>query len=209
MIYGNIKNIIFDWGGVITNIDYGATINAFEKYGIENFEEYYSKTHQSELFILHETGQISPDEFRASLIKETRVPISDEELDSAWMAMLKETPFENIELLESLKNKYRLFLLSNTNAIHVKRYSEVLKEKLGLDNGLSDLFEEVYYSHEVGMKKPDVKIFKYLMEENKLKPSETLFIDNSIQNIDAAKSLGLKTIQLIDGCLLSSLFPPK
>lgn len=199
-----IRNIIFDWGGVITNIDFEATINAFKKFGIDNFEEYYCQTYQSELFILHETGQISPEEFRTELKKEIPVPITDEELDTAWMAMLMETPPENIGLLKIAKKKYRTFLLSNTNAIHVAQYGKILKEKFGLENGMSDVFEKVYYSHEIGMKKPDTAIFKFLLEENRLTPDETLFVDDSIQNIDAANSLGLKTILLANGQTLGN-----
>ena len=122
------------------------------------------------------------------------------------MAMLIDTPSENIELLKHLKNNYRIFLLSNTNAIHVQRYGKNLKDKFGLEGGLSNLFEEVYYSHEVGLKKPDHKIFCYILEENKLKPEETLFIDDSMQNIITANSLGLETIHLTEGISLIKLF---
>ena len=83
-----ITNIIFDWGGVITPIDYAAATNAFKQYGINDFENYFSQTIEAELFILHETGMISPDEFRRKLKSKISVPISDEELDTAWMSML-------------------------------------------------------------------------------------------------------------------------
>ncbi len=150
-------------------------------------------------------GKISPEEFRAQLKRYIKVPITDEELDTAWMAMLMETPDENIELLKNLKSEYRTFLLSNTNAIHVERYGKILKEKFGLDNGLSTLFENVYYSHKVGMKKPDINIYKLLIDENGLKPEETLFIDDSIQNLESAKKLGINVFHFKAGFDLFSV----
>ena len=117
-----------------------------------------------------------------------------------------DTPSENFELLKHLKNNYRTFMLSNTNAIHVQRYGKSWKDKFGLEDGLSNLFEQVYYSHKVGLKKPDHKIFCYILKENKLKPEETLFIDDSVQNIITANNLGLKTINLTERISLLKLF---
>ncbi|HKJ41304.1 MAG TPA: HAD family phosphatase [Sunxiuqinia sp.] len=202
----HIKNIIFDWGGVITSIDFSATINAFKQYGINDFENYYSQTVQSELFVLHETGMISPEEFRSKLKCKIPAPITDEELDTAWMAMLGDTPRENINLLKRLKKRYRIFLLSNTNSIHVERYNQLLEHKFSFKDGLSGLFEEVYYSHEVGFKKPDTRIFSLLLEENQLIANETLFIDDTLQNIVSAAKLGMRTIHLKDGISLDSIF---
>ena len=140
----NIKNIIFDWGGVITNIDFDATINAFKEYGINDFEKYYCKVYQSKLFQELEIGKITPAQFREELREIIPFDITDNEIDTAWFAMLLDTPKENIEFLKSLKKNYRIFLLSNTNAIHVKMYDAIFETKHNLKGGFRHLFEKVY-----------------------------------------------------------------
>ena len=200
-----IKNIIFDWGGVITNLSFDATINAFKKYGVPDFEKYYCKDYQSDLFQRHEAGAITPTEFRDELRKIIPDKITDEDMDAAWFAILLDTPKDNLNLLSLIKNQYRIFLLSNTNSIHVDRYDKIFESQFNLTGGLRSLFEKAYYSHEIGMRKPDEEIFHFVLEDSKLKPQETLFIDDSIQNINAAKRLGIKTFHLQNKSLLADL----
>lgn len=200
-----IKNIIFDWGGVLSNISFDATISAFKKYGVPDFEKYYCKDYQSDLFQRLEIGDITPAEFRDELRKIIPGKITDENLDSAWFAMLIDTPAENLSLLSLLNDQYRIFLLSNTNSIHVDRYDKIFESQFNLIGGLRSLFEKVYYSHEVGMRKPGEEIFHFVLGDSKLKPQETLFIDDSIQNIYAAERLGIKTFHLQNKSLLADL----
>jgi FMN phosphatase YigB (HAD superfamily) len=189
-----IKNIIFDLGGVILNIDPQKTINAMEELGFPDFEKSYTLAKQNKLFDKLEKGIISPDIFRNEIRKNLKNPVSDNTINEAWGSLLLDFPKERIDLLNKLKAKYRLFLLSNTNLIHYNIYNHILFKDFGIQ--LSKLFEKAYYSHEIGMRKPDIECFKYVLDDSKLMPNETLFIDDSISNIESAKKIGIKTIYL-------------
>ncbi|HOP05576.1 MAG TPA: HAD family phosphatase [Tenuifilaceae bacterium] len=190
-----IKNIIFDLGGVILNIDYHLTINAFKKLGIDSFESYFSQAQQNGLFDKLDKGQISPQEFRNSLRELVNLSLSDSAINQAWNAMLLDFPKHRIELLKKVKGHYKTFLLSNTNAIHIEEYNKILDRTFGYKN-LSFLFNKEYYSHEIGMRKPDEEVFLHIIKENLLHPEETLFIDDSIQHVEAAQKLGINTYHL-------------
>jgi len=186
----SIKNIIFDLGGVILNVDPQKTINAFKKMGAGNFDEIYSRIKQTSLFDHFEKDSITVDEFRTEVKKHIQNSVNNRDVDFAWNAMLQDLPRERLELLETLRNKYRLFLLSNTNEIHIKAYSKILKNNYGLED-LSHLFEKEYYSYKIGLRKPDIETFQYVLEENSLMPKETLFIDDSSQHVEGAKRAGI------------------
>lgn len=190
----NIKNIIFDWGGVITNIDYHITIDNFAKIGMPGFKEYYSQSTANNLFRQFEKGMIPAEEIRKNLRKDYHVDASDEEIDNAWCSMLLDTPEERLEVLKKLKKNYRLFLLSNTNIIHVEYYNSLIYEKYTLR--FPELFDHVFYSHEIGMRKPDREIFEYVLKYNKLQKANTLFVDDLEINIRAAKQIGMKTFHV-------------
>lgn len=191
----NYKNIIFDFGGVIININYQLTTKAFQKLGLENFDELFSKAKQSNLFDLYEKGSISSAEFRKRLNSFLNLKLSDTEIDAAWNAMLLDLPQDRLDLLKKLKQTHRTFLLSNTNEIHIHTIWKTLKTEKGID-GMGDFFENVYLSYEMGMRKPDAEIFEKVLKENNLDPSETLFIDDSPQHIEGAKKLGIQTYWL-------------
>lgn len=189
------KNIIFDLGGVLLNIDYSLVTKAFSALGLSNFDELYSKAHQTKLFDLYEKGQISSEAFRNHVKTCFSTLIDDSTIDKAWNAMLLDLPPERLHLLQQLKTGHRIFLLSNTNDIHIQYINNYLKETFGI-NDLSGYFEKVYLSYEVGMRKPDAEIFELVLSENNLDPNETLFIDDSIQHIEGAKKLGIHTYWL-------------
>ncbi|MBN4051505.1 HAD family phosphatase [bacterium AH-315-M05] len=193
-----IKNIIFDLGRVILNVDEHLTSEAFKKLGINDFNEIYSQIRQTSLFDKLEKGSITTDEFRTELKKHLPNSVNDRAIDDAWNAMLLDLPRERIHLLEQLRSKYQLFLLSNTNEIHIKAYSNILKNSYGFEN-LSHLFEKEYYSCKIGLRKPDDKIFRLVLSENGLIPGETLFVDDSEEHIEAAKKLGIRTHLLKKG----------
>jgi FMN phosphatase YigB (HAD superfamily) len=195
MNLNGIKNIVFDLGGVILDIDYNLTVKAFDGLGIPNFKEQYSKMSQSNLFDNIETGKISPVEFRDLIREVAQKTISDAEIDTAWNALILHLPQYRIEILKNLQVNYRLFLLSNTNKIHYDDYSEVIKRENGIE-GLEPLFEKTYLSHEMGLRKPDPEIFQVVLNENNLVPKETLFIDDSPQHIASAKTLGIVAYHL-------------
>lgn len=188
-----IKVIIFDFGGVILNINYNKTINAFKKLGIENAEKIYSQKKQSELFNLIETGKISEKEFLLELQK-ISAHKNTEKIKKAWNAMLLDLPKERLNLLSQLKSRYKLFLLSNTNHIHIKE----IKKKLGDDmwGNFANLFDKMYLSHQVKIRKPEKNIFRLILSEQQLNANEVLFIDDSYQHIKAAKKLNFNTYHL-------------
>ncbi len=179
-----IKNIVFDLGNVILNVDFQATETEFKKSGFENFEELYTRARQIKLFDQLETGIISPDKFRDELKRMTNIPVSDEMINYAWNKMILDFPEERIRFLEKLKQNYRVFLLSNTNKIHFDYYTDNFRKQFGYN--FSDLFEKMYVSFEVGMRKPNRDIFEFLLRESNLIPEETLFIDDTAEHVEAA-----------------------
>lgn len=188
-----IKNIIFDLGGVIINLDYNRTRNAFIELGLTGFDAIYSQAQQGGFFDSFDTGRLSPEEFRTEIRKHLKQEISDNQIDHAWDAMLLDVPSEKLQLLSRLKTKYRTFLLSNTNVIHVNNFSNYLQRTYG-HSDFTPYFEKWYYSCNIGMRKPDAEIFEFVLNENGLRAEETFFIDDSIQHIEGATRCGLQTI---------------
>ena len=186
-----IKNILFDLGGVLYHIDYELTIKAFEKLGTKNFHEHFSQQQQNNLFDRLETGKVSDEDF----IREMKVLLphcNREEIINAWNALLIELPQENIRLLQDLSKQYRLFLLSNTNSIHINRINKLLYKDYNLKS-LDPLFDKVYLSHQIGMRKPNSETFEWVLKDAGILAQETLFIDDSIQHIESANLLGIQT----------------
>ena len=200
-----IKNIILDWGGVITDIDIDKSEAAFRKIGLNDFRKHYFMAEQIEFYLLFEEGRISPEEFRKNLRRYLSFPVSDEEIDEAWAAMLGDTPQERWDLLKEVKKSYRTFLLSNTSILHVNSYFEHLHRKFGF-RGYRHLFEKVYFSYETGIRKPDPGAFKLVLEENGLVPQETLLIDDSKLNIESAMQLDIRVYHLQPPLTLTDLF---
>ena len=199
------KAIIFDLGAVILNINYQNTIDEFTKLGVNNAATFYSKKVQKNLFNQIETGMISSNEFLKALQKETK-NANINQVEKAWNAMLLDLPEERIQLIEKLKkNNYSIYLLSNTNAIHI----DAIKKQLGERKWLAfcKLFDKMYLSHELGLRKPDVKIFEYILNEQKLKAEEVFFIDDSPQHIASAKKIGIHCHHLLDDENIITLFP--
>ena len=191
----NIKGIIFDLGGVILNIDYDLTIKEFEKIGVQNSTSYYSKSEQKKLFDDLETGKISEKEFIDSIKLKTN-NASDDQIKNAWNKMLLNLPLERLLFIKSMMCNYQTFLLSNTNSIHISCF------KNGLDASewklFVSVFNKIYFSYEIGMRKPSAKIFEYVLKDNHLQAENVLFIDDSIQHINAAKKIGIITHHLKD-----------
>ena len=191
----NIKAIIFDLGGVILNIDYNKTSKAFTNLGVKNFDEMYSQKNANPLFHDLEEGKINAEEFYNAFRTSSQLKLTDQQIKTAWNAILLRYREEALQTLATIKNKYRLYLLSNTNSIHHKEFNKIFEDQIG-SGSINDYFDKAYYSHEIKNRKPDKEAYEYVLKENNLSASETLFIDDSIQNIDAAKALGLQTIFL-------------
>ena len=188
-----IRNIIFDLGRVILNIDYQKTAAAFRQIGLTNFDELYSQMRQSTLFDRLEVGEIGSREFEEELNRYASRSLRREEIHRAWNAMLLELPQEHLDLLEELRKQYRLFLFSNTNEIHVPAFTELIRQQRGVED-FGSYFDGVYYSHEVGKRKPNVEAFEHVLEANDLNPQETLFIDDSPQHVEGGSKAGLQAV---------------
>ena len=195
MLPKDFHNIIFDLGGVILNIDYRLTIQAFGKLGFTNFEDRYSQAVQSGLFDLYERGEISSAQFRNEIRRAFKSRVTDEAIDLAWNAMLLDLPISRISLLERISESKRIALLSNTNEIHIEAFGKQLNE-LGVSVRFGGLFERIHYSFEVGMRKPEARIFEHVLARHGFLAAETLFIDDSVQHIEGARAVGINTYHL-------------
>ncbi|HMO32905.1 MAG TPA: HAD family phosphatase [Lacibacter sp.] len=193
-----VRNIIFDLGGVLLDIDYDATRRAFEDLGVTRFEEQFSQFHANALFQRLETGAVAPGVFLAQLQELLPAPVPEQRLVDAWNAMLGGFRQPSLALLPALRNRYRTFLLSNTNEIHLEAFSRLYATHF--PGALFDhLFDAAYYSHRIGERKPDASAFLYVLQQHDLAPADTLFIDDSLPNIEAARALGLQTVHLLPG----------
>ncbi|MBU0763606.1 MAG: HAD family phosphatase [Bacteroidetes bacterium] len=194
-LLSGIRNIIFDFGGVIIDLDFEKSYRAFSDLRVPGFEVISNMMLNGDLILRFEKGFVSPAEFRNELRKLAGRDITDKEIDGAWNSLLLDIPSERIRLLEKLRISYRLFLLCNSNRIHYEYYTAELKRMHGY-NDFSELFENDYFSFNLGLYKPDTAIYKIVLEENRLIPGETLFIDDSLPNIEAAGKLGLRVCHL-------------
>lgn len=200
-----VKNIIFDFGGVLIDIDFQLSIDAYIKLGSPDFEKNYCKATQSSLFDDLDTGRITPEEFLAQLKKMFPPSVTDQQLIDAWNAIIIGTPEHHIRLLEQLAKNYRIFLLSNTNLIHYYEYTDEIRRKYGY-NGIEPLFEKAFLSFNIGMRKPNPDIFEFAISDSGVIPGETVFIDDSLHNIGPARNAGLRPIHLAEGMDVTDLF---
>jgi FMN phosphatase YigB (HAD superfamily) len=189
------KNIIFDLGGVILDIDYNRPVDAFNALGIRDAGFLYSKSSQIPLFDNLEKGLITEQQFYDGIRELGGITTSNESIRVAWNSILIGLPEKNVQLLSGLKETHRIFLLSNTNVIHEKAYRSMITEQYG-SFIFDDLFEQMYLSHHMHMRKPDPEIFRAVIRESDLDIKETLFIDDSPQHVKAAQSLGINSIHL-------------
>jgi epoxide hydrolase-like predicted phosphatase len=190
----NIQNIIFDLGGVILDIDFKRTELAFAALGMGNFNQYYTLQTVTPVFEKLETGHISPEAFYDQFRQAAQLQLSNEQIMHAWNALLLDFTPARIDLVKQLKERYHIYLLSNTNQIHYNYFTNAYKQQVG--GNFDDLFVKAYYSHQLGLRKPSKEIFKKVIQDENLQAAETVFIDDSEANINAAASVGLQTIHL-------------
>ena len=201
-----IKSIIFDLGGVILNLNYSKTEDEFKKIGVLNFKEFYSQKKQTLLFDDFEKGKIKPEEFISSFKESENLKIKEIDFINAWNAMLLEIPIEKLQFIDDLKKDYKIYLLSNTNEIHIKKFENDLKKNNMLEQ-FYKCFDKIYYSSRMGKRKPEENCFKQVLEENGLIAENTLFIDDSVQHIEGAKKAGIKTFHLEKNKSILDLVP--
>jgi putative hydrolase of the HAD superfamily len=194
--FQDIRNIIFDLGGVIIDIDFACSIASFKQLAPESMHSHiHQQTYKAPVFIAYEKGQLSDDEFRQTLQNQFKITGSKFELDQAWNSILGSIPVERIKTLQQLQATHRTFLLSNTNAIHVEGVEAILYAQHQITT-LAHLFEKVYYSHLIKMRKPDPDPYRLILEENQLKPEETLFLDDNADNVTAAQRIGIHALRI-------------
>jgi putative hydrolase of the HAD superfamily len=199
-----IKAVIFDLGGVLLNIDYSLTEKAFIELGITHFPNLYNQHHSGALFAGLETGRVTPAAFISAVQAESAVPLTERQITRAWNAMLLDFPPERMQFLRELGRSYPLYLLSNTNALHLEAFSSILKGA-GLPP-LESFFRKAYYSHLMNARKPDLAAFKIVIEENDLDPATTLFIDDTPSNVQGAVRAGLQAVLLTPPRTVMDLF---
>lgn len=193
----SIKNIIFDLGDVIINIDVPLATRSFAELSNRPIEEVQALIHQNEVFKKFETGQLSATDFRAyirELLQQSNW--SDEVIDKAWNSLLLDIPPQRIEKIQELAQKgYRLFLLSNTSSIHIDEVNKILYQTTGIEQ-LDILFEKLFLSYEMGVMKPHPDIYHGVLTQAGLLAHESLFLDDNVDNIHAAAACGIQTIHV-------------
>lgn len=187
-----IKNIIFDLGGVLLNIDFNKTKAAFEKLGVTDFDRFYTKETANPVFEALETGHISNEDFYAELQKHCSAGTGFNQIKDAWNEILLDFRRESIAVLPELAKRYDLYLLSNTNSIHHAQFSAVFQKEYG---GLSfdSLFKKAYYSQAIKKRKPYTETYVFVVNDAGITAGETLFIDDALANIEGASQAGLQT----------------
>ncbi len=192
----NIKNIIFDLGGVLLDIDFQKSFASFEALGVRNIQQMYGQHHASELFKDLETGKINEEDFYEKIMQYIPGPVSREQVEGAWNAMLGGFRIESLAFLQDLSKKYRLFLLSNTNSIHLKKVQQILMQDTGKPS-LDGYFTKAWYSHLVGLRKPDTAMYEFVLADAGIQAEESFFIDDTIENIQPARELGMRAHLLL------------
>lgn len=184
-----ITTLIFDLGGVILNLDQERTFRAFMNLGAR-LEEINK---DSVIFNDFETGKVDAATFRDYFLKVLNNKVSKEQVDGAWNAMLLDLPAHRVDLLKKLRKQFRIYLLSNTNSIHIDSFNQYLTQyHKGLD--WMGLFDKVYYSYEIGHRKPDRSIYEYVLNDQGLIAAECIFIDDSKPNLAGAREAGLHVV---------------
>ena len=201
----NIKNIIFDLGNVLLNLDFDASLKAFAKLGAKSEVLDDKNTYSYPIFYALEVGKATPDEFRnqiRKILNNNRA--ADWQIDDAWCAMIKDIPKKRVKVIQELKKKYNIYLFSNTNEIHIDRLFCDFYRQLGIN--FSSLFVKGYYSFEIHDRKPNLSSFLKVLEDSTVKPQETLFVDDLEANILSAQAVGLQTFWLKKGMEMADVF---
>ncbi|WP_300727704.1 HAD family phosphatase [uncultured Bacteroides sp.] len=200
----SVRNIVFDWGGVLIDLDFEGCMTAFEEAGVTNIRQLVSVSKGSGIFSEYEQGLISTPQFRAKIRELAGIGFSDAEIDRMWDSILLSIPEEKLRLLTELSKRYHLFLLSNTNELHWLSASERVFRLDGFD--VKQCFEGIFLSFRMNLSKPDPEIFRRAMRDAGLIPEETLFVDDAEVNCRAAASTGMQVLHYVPDTDLGKLF---
>lgn len=189
-----IKNILFDLGNVLLNLNLDKTEEAFRELLQEEFEMAYLKYEADRLFEQLEVGKITPFEFIQGMRSAADVPMSDDDIIDGWNALLGDLPMARIDYLQQLSKDYNIYLLSNTNAIHIMWLNDYLREQYNMQlEDFTGLFQKHYFSFELRLRKPQKAIFEHVIQDAGIDPEATLFVDDGKPNIETASALGFQT----------------
>jgi glucose-1-phosphatase len=202
----SVKNLIFDLGGVILDLAVDETLKCFASLSKMPGEKVHEIYFSAPGFLEYEKGLMDDKAFRDYVRATYQISASDEAIDNSWNAMLRGIPQIKLDLLMRLQGEFQVYLLSNTNAIHVHHINSSMLPRLSEGKMLDDYFHKAYYSHKMGKRKPDAEIFEQVLDENQLVPEQTLFLDDYAVNIEGAKSLGIKTIHVTSPNLILDYF---
>jgi FMN phosphatase YigB (HAD superfamily) len=203
-----LPNLLFDFGGVIIDIEYARTPDALRRLSRAGSTVEFTQASQAELFDQLETGQLTPAEFRAALRTHYELDATDAEIDAAWNALLLDVPAERLALIGALRQQgHATALLSNTNQLHIEEVNRRLARQYGFEHGIADCLDRVFYSQEVGLRKPGEEIFHHALREMNWQPADTLFIEDSPQHIATARRLGLRVLHLAPPLTLTTALP--
>ncbi len=206
MLVPSVKNLIFDLGGVILDLSVDHTLSSFAGLAGIAKEKVHELYYSTPGFLQYEKGQMDDATFR-NFIRETYcISCGDEEIDQSWNAMLRGIPAARLDLLMRLQKEFQVFLLSNTNAIHIQHINKVMLPGGKADLSLDSYFHKAYYSHRMGKRKPDADIFEQVIEENHLVPEQTLFLDDYAINLEGARSVGIQTVHVTSPNLILDYF---
>lgn len=193
-----IKNLLFDLGGVIMDLDRDRCVRAFERLGMKDADDFLGVYGQKGAFLALESGEIDADEFHSQVRPMIyRENVSDEEIDAAFNEFLIGIPVHRLESLRELRRDYKVYLLSNTNPIMVN--GKIAEEFRKEGREMADYFDGIFTSYEAKCCKPGKAIFDYTEKVGGLNPSETLFFDDSQSNVDAARSYGFNSVLVRPG----------
>ncbi len=200
-----IENIIFDFGGVILDIDPQLTINEFIKLGYSKENKLNGKDFYQKVIHKFEKGIFTPEVFRNKLRDYLHMDLTDQQIDDAWNALLFDIPRERIEVIEKVKQNYPIYLLSNSNEIHYDLYVRDLQLRFGYKE-FNELFNKSYFSFDLHMCKPDPEIYEFVINQENLNPATTLFIDDREDNLEGARKAGLITYHLTNPERIRDIF---
>jgi putative hydrolase of the HAD superfamily len=192
-----IKNIVFDFGGVIVNFSREAAVKKFEEIGVANANDLLDAYHQKGAFLQVEDGTINAEEFRIILSELAGKELSYEQVKEGWLGFMLDVPQYRLEYLLELRKKYKLYILSNTNP-YVMSWARSNDFTIA-GRPLDDYFDKIYTSYELKAVKPGKTIFELMIKDADMLPGETLFVDDGPANIKMAKELGMMTFQPING----------
>jgi glucose-1-phosphatase len=201
----NIKNIVFDLGKVLLNLDFNASVNAFKELGMSTEVITPLQAYADPVFYEFEVGRTTPGAFRRRIRQILNNPdATDKQIDDAWCAMLLDIPDHRVELIKTLGKKFGLYLFSNTNAIHITRMHRKFREAYGIE--FPSLFTKIFYSHEIHERKPDISAYMKVMEMSGINPVQSLFIDDLEKNVEGASRAGMSSCWLKNGMEVTDLF---